>query len=277
MLLMYEAPKHSMTRKKRRSRAKVRRLRFHAPDGKPRQRPETVENQIADMLPLRHSERTAQAPVALSEALIYFIRRPDSKEDAYYDAFVEEIDRRLVNQAGRYVRGLPQVTGEDIVMRVQNEFRKLILAERGSARTEFLEVAFALAVKKRTLQLVNLYRSSPWSRRANAAAEADDEELTERQPQRIPDGRPDPERALLEQENQDVCNELCKKALGVVTDPLDREISTLHWLEGWPIQSKFPGKDDLVTRYRTTKRRIDRRLERSKKQMRAALEVGVPQ
>jgi hypothetical protein len=277
MLLKDEAQKNSMIRKKRRSRAKVRRLRFHAPDGKPYQRPETVENQIADMLPLHHSERAAQAPVASSEALIYFIRRADSKEGAYYDALVEEIDTRLVNQAGRYVRGLPQVTGEDIVMRVQDEFRKLILAERSSARSEFLEVSFALAVKRRTLQLVNLYRSSPWSRRANAAAEADDEELTERQLQQIPDGRPDPERALLEQEQQDIRKELCEKALGAITDPLDREIATLHWLEGWPIQSKFPDEDDLVTRYGTTKRRIDRRLERSKKQMRSALGVGVTQ
>jgi hypothetical protein len=270
---MYEAAKNPMTEKKRRSRAKVRRLRFHATDGKPRKRPETVENEIAGMLPLPHSERAAKAPVALNEALIYFIRRRDSKEDQYYDAFVEEIDRRIVDLAGRYVRGLPQVTGEDIVMKVQHEFRQLILADRESARTEFLEVAFALAVKKRTLQLVNLYKSSPWSRRANAAAEAADEELAER----IPDGRPDPERILLEQERQDLCKESCERALGAITDPLDREIAALHWLEGWPIQSKFADEDDLVRRYHTTKRRIDRRLERAKKQMRAALGVGVTQ
>lgn len=275
LLINGEPPK--TMKKKRRSRAKVRRLRFHGPDGKPRQRPKTVENDIADMLPLPHSERAAKAPVALNETLVYFIKRGDNKSGLYHDAFVAEIDTRLVNLADRYVRRLPQVTAEDIVTKVQGEFLQLILEEPASATTEFLEVAFALAVKKRTLQLVNLYLASPWSQRGYAAAERDDAEITERELQRIPDDGLGPEGALLHKEDQALCKERCEQALAAITDPVDQEIATLHWLEGFPIVSRVRGERDLVTRYRTTRGRIEWRLQRGMKQMRAALAVGVTQ
>jgi hypothetical protein len=274
-LYMYIATKNPMKKTQRRSGAKVRRLRFYGPDGKPYQRPETVENDIAEMLSVHHSQRAGRAPFALNESLIYCIRRRDNNDEQYHEVFVGEIDKRLADHAGRYVRKLPQVQAEDIVTKVQHEFRELIFAERGSARTEFLEVAFALAVKKRTLQLVNLYWSSPWSRRSNAAALDDDEEITEQELQRIHDRSPDPEAALLDKENQALCKQLCERALDAITDPLDREIATLHWLDGWPIASKIRGEPDLVGKYRTSRGKIEWRLERGKRQMRAAVGVAV--
>jgi hypothetical protein len=220
------------------------------------------------MLPLPHSEWAAKAPGARNETLIYFIRRPDDASAHYYDPFVEEIDRRVPDIAERYVRGLRKETGEDIVMKVQDEFRKLILAERPSARTEFLEVAFALAVKKRTLQLVSLYLCSPWSRRVEIDAPdgADDEEAEWRF-----DGRPGPEAELLALERK----ELCERALDAITDPRHREAATLHWLEGWPVVSKDKDEPDLVSHFRTTEGRIKRCLKKAMAEMRAALGVGV--
>jgi hypothetical protein len=252
-----------MMKKKRPSRAKVRRLRFPGPDGKPHQRLEAVENEIKSMLPLVHSERAARAPACRSETLVYFIKRPDDSNNRYLDVLVGEIDKRVVEQADRYVLGLPQIKGEDIVRRVQWDFRLLLVAERPSPKTEFLEVRFAVAVKMRTLQLVSLYLSSPWSRQVDIdAPEADGEWQQET--------GPGPEDVLLELE----CKERCETAIAAITDRVDREAATLHWLEGWPIASQ-KGKRDLVTYFRTTKRRIERRLERSMKQMRAALGVEV--
>jgi hypothetical protein len=274
MLLMYEHTKNSMTRKTR-YRARVRRLRFHGPDGKPRRRPETVENDIADMLSLPHAERAARARDACNETLVYFIRRRDDSDEQYFEAFVGELDLRIVDLASCYVRGLPEVTGEDIVGKVQWELRKLVLAETGSARTEFLEVAFALAVKKRTLQLVNLYLSSPWSRRDTVYAEDDDGEMTQRELQRIADGGPGPEGILLDKEEQARCRELCETALAAITNPRHRQAATLHWIEGWPIQSTVKGKDDLATYFRTTPGRIKQWLKQAMKEMRAALGAGV--
>src|SRR5215831_1238911 len=114
MLLMYEHTKNTMSIKTR-SRNRVRRLRFHGPDGKPRRRPETVENDIADMLSLPHAERAARASDACNETLVYFIRRRDDSDEQYFEAFVGELDSRIVDLASRYVVGLPAVTGEDIV------------------------------------------------------------------------------------------------------------------------------------------------------------------
>ena len=257
-----------MTRKKRPSRAKVRRLRFYGPDGKPRQRPELVENEIADMLPLQHAERAAKAPVARNETLIYFIQRRDDASAHYYEPFVEEIDKRVADIAERYVRTLRKETGEDIVMKVQDEFRKLILAERASAGTEFLEIAFALAVKKRTLQLVSLYLCSPWSRRVeiDAPDAADDEDAEWRL-----DSRPGPEAELLALERK----EFSESALDAITDPRHRKAAILHWLEGWPIVSKDKDGPDLITRFRTTEGRVKRWLKKAMEEMRAALGVGV--
>ena len=69
------------------------------------------------------------------------------------------------------------MTAEDIVTRVQLDFLQLLLAERGSRDTDFLEVAFALAVNRRTHKLVRQYMSSPWSRLDNSImAGADDDE-----------------------------------------------------------------------------------------------------
>jgi hypothetical protein len=67
---------------------------------------------------------------------------------------------------------------------------------------------------------------------------------------------------------------MCGTAIAAITDPVDLEAATLHWLEGWPIASK-KRKKDLVTYFRSTERRIERRLERAMKQMRAALGVEV--
>jgi hypothetical protein len=60
---------------------------------------------------------------------------------------------------------------------------------------------------------------------------------------------------------------LYEKALGFVTDPLDRQLAALHWGEGWPVVSTVPGKDDLVTYSGLTEGRIKRRLKRAMKQM----------
>src|SRR5215471_6491284 len=111
------APKNRMTKKIRLSRAKVRRLRFPGPDRKPRQRLEAVENEIASMLPLPHSDRAARAAACRSETLVYFLKRPDDRNAHYLEVFAGEIDKRVVDQADRYVFGLPAVKGEDIVRR----------------------------------------------------------------------------------------------------------------------------------------------------------------
>jgi hypothetical protein len=250
-----------MTKKTRPSRAKVRRLQFHGPDGKPRQRLEAVENEIAGMLPLLHSERAARAPVCRSETLVYFIMRPDDSNAQYLEAFAGEIDKRLVDLAGRYVWGLPQDTGQDIVGKVQWEFRRLLLAERPSASTEFLEVRFAAAVKKRTLQLMSLYYSSPWSRQVYIDAPDADDELQQ-------DAAPGAEDILLNKQ-------LCETALAAITDRRQREAATLHWIEGWPVVSNVQGKRDLVGHFRTTEGRIKQWLKQAMKEMRAALGVEV--
>ncbi len=179
-------------KKKRRSRAKVQRLRFFGPDGKPYERHPKTEDNIAELLPLPHAERAAKAPFALNETLVYLIRRADSKSGPYYDVWCDEISKRLVGLAEYYTRELPEPTASDIVMKVQSDFERILFAERASARTDFLEVAFALAVKKRTLQLVNLYVSSPWTQQSKAAA---DDEETERELQGIPEKGPGARRA----------------------------------------------------------------------------------
>ena len=91
----------------------------------------------------------------------------DETDEEYYGALFDEIGKRITRTAGSRLRGLPPVTAEDIVTRVQLEFLQLLLAEWGSRDTDFLEVAFALAVTRRTHKLVRQYKFSPWSRLDN--------------------------------------------------------------------------------------------------------------
>lgn len=261
-------------KKKRRSRAKVQRLRFFGPDGKPYERHPKTEDNIAELLPLPHAQRAEQAPFALTETLVYLIRRADSKSGPYYDALCAEISKRLVGQAEYYTRELPEPKASDIVMKVQSDFERILFAEHGSARTDFLEVAFALAVKKRTLQLVNLYLSSPWTQQSKAAA---DDEESDRELQGIPEKGPGPEGALLDKEEQALGMEMCKTALGAIQNPLLREAARLYWIDGWPVVSKIRGEDDLVGYLRKSEAQIRRGLKQAMQEMRAALGVGVTQ
>lgn len=168
---------HQTPEKRKRFRGKVRLLRFQNPDGKTYRRRDRAELQIAEWLPLSHSERAARAPEALLETLVYYVRRKDSTDEEYYSALFDEIGKRITHTAGSRVRGLPPVTAEDIVTRVQWDFLQLLLAERGSRDTDFLEVSFAQAVIRRTHKLVMQYKSSPWSRLDNGImAGADDDE-----------------------------------------------------------------------------------------------------
>jgi len=57
--------------------------------------------------------------------------------------------------------------------------------------------------------------------------------------------------------------------------PRHREAATLHWIEGWPIQSSVKGRNDLAAYFGTTPGRIKRWLKQALKEMRAALGAGV--
>lgn len=252
----------------------MRPLRFYTPEGKPYRRREGVELEIEEWLLLHHSERAARAPGALPETLVYFLRRNDETDEEYYGALVDEIGKRITRIAGSRLRGLPPVTAEDIVTRVQLEFLQLLLSEWGSRDTDYLEVAFALAVTRRTHKLVRQYKFSPWSRLDNSVmAGADDDEDEIERLELVPDRAPGPEAVLLEGENQSLISERYEKALAAIEDERHREAAILYFVEGWPVISRNADKNDLVTHFGVSETQMKRWLRRGRMQMRKVLEV----
>ena len=96
-----------------------------------------------------------------------------------------------------FSRELDKTTRQDIAGTVENDILTVVLSEKSSRKTEVLEVAFAAAVQKRTLNIVRTYEHSVWAHTADIlqppADEIDDEDEIERPIELVADDRDGPE------------------------------------------------------------------------------------
>ena len=256
--------------------ARVQPLRSSRADGKPYERSATVQTEIGRILCLPQSDWIAEAEDLQNETLVFLIRQTRRADPQLYDRLFQELSKRITRLARRSVRGFDRTTAQEIVLKVEIDILELVLAEEPSRKTDFLEIAFAQAIERRTLNAVRNHNNSPMGRRGEILADAtnEDGDEIERPIELAADDRPGPEAVLLQLQDEARRPELLQKAYDAVEDPRHLEAVILHYSHGWPITCKDPGKKDLARHFNATPRQIKYWIATALKAMREALEIG---
>jgi len=249
---------------------KIRLLRSRTLDGKPYRRPERVEAEIAEIMSLRQHERAERLPYLQNETLVYVIRRMRLSSKSVYGRFVRELTQRIARIAYRHTCGLKKVTRLDISSNVEIRIMTLVLADKPSRKTEILEVAFARAVEKLTLNTVRSYEHSPWAHMADipTPADEDNDEEVERPIEQAVDNRDGPEIQVIQSTEDARRAQQVATAYAAVKDQLDLKALKLHIVDGLPIGSKDPDKPDVISELGESRGRVNYRISRAFKQIR---------
>ena len=203
-----------------------------------------------------------------SEVIVHLARILRNRgETAIAGQLIEQLARRLGKTATASAKGFDQTTTEEIVCQVGERVIELILADIPSRESEFLEIAFALAVKRRTLKVVEKRKNQPQTYHFATSNDAGDgSDGTIANPlDGMADSGPSPEEISIARERPDVL----RRCLGAITNPRHREAVVLHFFEDWPIESKDKTKPSLCTHFRISARQINNWLAKAFEEVRA--------
>jgi hypothetical protein len=155
-----------------------------------------------------------------------------------------------------------------------------LLSEEPSRQADFLEIAFAKSVEQRTLNAIEKLKTSTLlSRRGEFHPAYGDTDVTKFESQRplllAPDSRPDPLQVFLDAEKKERVRALIEEAKEAVKDPRHLEAVVLHYLQGWPIESK-KGIPNLVSYFKVSAQQIRKWIATALNQMREALGLFEP-
>jgi len=240
----------STSMKKLASLALLPPLTFSTPDGKPYVRPEAVDAEIQRMLQRPMPDWIPAATGLKSESLVFLIRYIREKDQGISGRFLEELGKRTVRMADRWVHGVYPAAREYIVLQVEIEITQLVLIDTPSRQSEFLEIAFGRAVARRTTNAVRDFRRSPMGRQGNGPLVVGEEaEEIERPIETIPDDSPS---------SEEICELrlLVAKGLTFVTDGRHLEAVILRYLEGWPMTANDADAPCLVRHFQVSARQI---------------------
>jgi hypothetical protein len=112
------------------------------------QRPPFVDVAIARGLAMRQSECLRAIPHKPSEALVYFIRNAEPRDEILCGLMFKEPSKRTVRIIQPCVGGLAPLSAEHLTSEMEGRIRDLILAKEPSAKIEFLEITFEPMVQK---------------------------------------------------------------------------------------------------------------------------------
>lgn len=244
-------------------------------DGKPYERSPAVQAELSRILSLHQFDWIAEVGDFRNETLVYLIRKNRCGDPELYGRLFQELSTRITRIVRRNAWGLDRFSAQDIILKVEIQIIELVLAEKPSRKTDFLEVGFAEVVERRTLDAVRRHETRPQGKRGEifpGATDEDGDEI-ERPIELAADDRPGPEAILLERQDAALRKKLIRKARDAVKDPRHFEAVMLHKGEGLPITSKDPTKPDLERHFQERPRKIKHRLAAAMKAMRKALGV----
>lgn len=98
-----------------------------------------------------------------NEALVFLVRQGRSGNVDLFGRLVYELGSRTVRIAAYYAKGFDQDTMNEIVWQVEREIVDLVLTEVPSRQSDFLEIAFGTAVKRRAINIVKIRKRAPRS------------------------------------------------------------------------------------------------------------------
>jgi hypothetical protein len=124
-------------------------------DGTPLLRRADVEQEIIGALATDQTTWSDLAPGLSSEAIVHLVRALRTRgETVVCGSLVDRLGHRIARIAKDWANGFDPLTAEEIVIQVGEEIIGLILAETPTRQSEFLEISFRMAVKRRTLNNV---------------------------------------------------------------------------------------------------------------------------
>ena len=251
------------------SPARSRRLASAKASGKPLERWGDIEAEIERMLGLHESEWIAEAEDVQSETLVFLIRYIRQGDQEVYGRLMTELSRRIAHLVDRFTQTLDEVQAEYIAMTVEEHILRLVLIEKPTRQSDYLEVAFTKAVQRRATDAVRRYQNSVMGAHRGELVpdpgdiDLEDSEELERPIEFARDPGHTPEIAVL-------IADLAQKASGAVKDPRHLEAVILHYGHGWPVESSDPKKDDLVHYFNATARQIKYWIKKAIEAMRQA-------
>lgn len=236
-------------------------------DGKPYARRADVETEIQSMLARPPS--SWEVTKLKSETLVYMARLLWARQDnASIGRVIDCLGRRIARIAKDFTGGLNSSTAEEFVVDIAAEVNSLIFATTPSRQSEFLEIAFRYAIKRRAIN-----KSEKLQERLNVEViastvgnETDGEESLDFVGQ-IPGNEEKPVDLAAKAE----ILRLIPKALGAIKDERHRDAIILHYVRGWPIFDNDKSVPTLCSHFKMSRRQIHNWLNDGREQMRKAM------
>jgi hypothetical protein len=237
----------------------VRPLTMTTEDGKPYVRSSEVEAQIAETLSWPDLDLPAKHKSLLNETLVYQVRRFRDRDEHLCGILLRELAKRAIRIVNTVIRGVDRLGKADIAMQVEMEILELAIAPVPSRKSEFLEIAFTQAVKRRALNLCERqkatvqghrgrYKPRPW-------VDLDEQDKKRKRPLEFaPDTRDGPEAALAAFQDE----EFRDQAYVIVQAALEGEDDRLligfrlHVVDGWPLWSANPNVPTVARHFGLT-------------------------
>jgi hypothetical protein len=212
-------------------------------DGTPYTRRADIEAGIARAQGMSHKEWQAWATSAEkrmpAEVLVYLIRQVQLTHRDVFGALVCELGRRTAQIAEKWSRGFDRDTTDEIIWGVEETITDLVIAPTASRQSEFLEVAFSVAVKRQVLNAVEKRRNAPLPLRNRESYPVDEEgDEPESPTERVVDESPQTHELVEQLQDREQRARLLRLAQKAVKDPRHYEALLLHYGLDWPIFSK---------------------------------------
>lgn len=202
-----------------------------------------------------------------NEALVFLIRNSRNGDLDVFGRLVYELSRRTLRIAQRWAQGFDSCTTEEIVRKVDEEIVVSLLTREPCRESEFLEIAFGTAVKRRTIKIVEKHKQDALSRRALSVEISGDPAVRAR----VRDKGPGPQGIISELENQARRSALVRIACSALKDRRHLEAVILRHVHGWPITDKDPTVPSLARHFGKSEKQIRNWIKEALETMRAAI------
>jgi hypothetical protein len=233
-----------------------------------------VETEIKRVALLPQEQFSAEIADLHSETLVLVTRLIRESDERFYGALLTEISRRILWKASRWIQGFDDTTTDDLLATIEIEILELILTDKPSRQSDFLEIAFTRVVKCRALDVVRKHRRSVLGHRDPFPVPSLDDDDEEIDPlEGAHDARAGPDRALLDRQDEQQREDWVRIACAAVENPWHLNLAILHYAHGVPIKSDDSNADSLMLRFNATEGQIKYGLKQAMDAMRKALGV----
>ena len=241
-------------------------------DGKPYTRSPEVEAQIAETLHWSGADLLGKHKSLLNETLVYHVRRFRERDEHLCGVLLHELAQRTTRTVKAAMHGIDPLGKADIAMQVEVEVLELAIAPEPSRQSEFLEIAFTQAVKRRALNRREQFKGTVQGHRGRYKPKPwvnlDEHDKERRRPLEFaPDSRNGPESAVAafqDEQFREQAYEIVRAALEGEDDRLMLGFR-LHVVDRWPLWSADPKVPTVARHFSLTRGQAKYLFEKTRK------------